>query len=198
MIKICISVTSYAPDQGRPPPLRPWCISPCFRFTPLFSNNVQTLWKIFPILPFPEKFLDFHPKNFWWPFVFFSHQPQISNFPPVFAVSKHFPPISRKLFFPTLFKLPPVFAKFTCCLHSCTLYVFRFSSSLTMIHLCITQCTYWTPLRSRSLQWAAPVVSHGHDDNRLLTGSAHAPCTLTGSLKVVNELRKIVIKYKLD
>ena len=37
---------------------------PCFRFSPLFSKNFQTLRKIFTILPSPEKFLDFHPPKF--------------------------------------------------------------------------------------------------------------------------------------
>ena len=37
--------------QGRPFPLRQWCISPCFRFSPLFP----TAWKILPILPFVKK-----------------------------------------------------------------------------------------------------------------------------------------------
>src|SRR6218665_1415127 len=34
--------------------------------------------------------------------------------------------------------------KFTCLLH--TFCVFRFPPALTMMHLCISQCTYWTPL----------------------------------------------------
>jgi len=35
-----------------------------------------------------------------------------------------------------------------------TLSVFRFLPSLTMMHLCITQCTYWTPLHSHALSRA--------------------------------------------
>ena len=30
---------------------------------PLFSKKFQTRWKIFKMLPFPEKFLDFHPPS---------------------------------------------------------------------------------------------------------------------------------------
>src|SRR6218665_2055903 len=33
----------------------------------------------------------------------FSHRPQISNFPSIFPVSVHFPPVSRKLLFPPYF-----------------------------------------------------------------------------------------------
>src|SRR6218665_3612413 len=51
-----------------------------------------------------------------------------------------FPPVSQKLLFPPSFdKFPSVFEKFTCFLH--TLCVFRFPPTLTMMHLCMTQCT---------------------------------------------------------
>src|SRR6218665_2614620 len=90
------------------------------------------------ILPFPGKFLHFHPLKF-----FFSHRPQITNLSPIFPVSVHFPPFSRKLLFPpTLTNF--VLEKFTGFLH--TLCVFRFPPTLTMMHLCITQCPCWTPL----------------------------------------------------
>src|SRR6218665_908300 len=46
---------------------------------------------------------------------------------------------------PLLFQIsPPDFVKLTCFLH--TLYVFRCPPILTMMQLCITQGTYWTPL----------------------------------------------------
>src|SRR6218665_1259501 len=104
---------------------------------PLFSTNFQTLWKIFKILPFPEKFFDFHPPKFLMTFF------RISPYFPCFST---FPPVSRKLLFrpPTMKNFPPVFEKFTCFLH--ILCVFRFPPTLTMMHLCITQCTYWTSL----------------------------------------------------
>src|SRR6218665_3967976 len=99
----------------------------------IFSNNCQTLWKIKKIT-FSRKIM-----------TFFSRRPQISIFPLIFPVSVHFPPVSRKLFFsPTLTNFPSVFEKFTCFLH--TLCVFRFPPTFTMMHLCITQCAYWTPL----------------------------------------------------
>src|SRR6218665_1521365 len=73
--------------------------SPCFRFPPLFSTNFQTLWKIFKILPFPERFFDFHSPKFLMTF---------------FSLL-----VSRKLLFPPYFhKFPPCFLKihllFTC------------------------------------------------------------------------------------
>src|SRR6218665_2679433 len=55
---------------------------------------------------------------------------------PIFAISIHyFHPISRKLLFP-----PVKFTFFT------YFMCFSFPPSLTMMNLCITQCTYWTPL----------------------------------------------------
>src|SRR6218665_3951559 len=116
--------------------------------SPLFSKNFRTLRKIFKLLPFTEKFIDFHPPKFLK--IFFSHR--ISNFPLIFAVSVHFP-LFRENYYspPTLTTFPPVLHKFTCFLH--TLRVFRFPTTFTMMHLCITQCTYWTPLvKNRRLQ----------------------------------------------
>ena len=88
---------------------------PPFQIFPLFSKNFQTLWKIFQILPFPEKFLDFIRQNFWWPFfLVIDLKFRIS---PLFRYIS--PPVSRKLLFPPTFKnFPPVFEKFTCFLHA--------------------------------------------------------------------------------
>src|SRR6218665_1061518 len=116
---------------------------------PLFSKKFRTLRKIFRILLFPDKFLDFPPPKF---LMTFFHQPQISNFPHISPVSIHFPPVSRKLLFPPYFdKFPPCFRQihrlftyFTC---------ISFPPTLPMMHLCITQCTYWTPLLEWDLNW---------------------------------------------
>src|SRR6218665_3852964 len=103
----------------------------------LFLTNFQTLWKIFKMLPFPEKLFDFHPQTFLM--TFFSNRPQISN-SPLFSLFQYISPsfAGKDYYFPLLFE------KFTYFLH--TLCAFRFPSTLTMMHLCITQCTYWTPL----------------------------------------------------
>src|SRR6218665_1467232 len=53
--------------------------------------------------------------------------------------------IRENLLFPPTFKIsPPVFEKFNSFLH--TLRVIFSPPTLTMMHLSITQCTYWTPL----------------------------------------------------
>ena len=62
------------------------------------------------------------------------------------VIDQKFAPLFGKFFiFPYFFKFPPEFVKFTCFLY--TFCVFRLPPTLTMMHLCITQCTYWTPLR---------------------------------------------------
>jgi len=48
------------------------------------------------------------------------------------------------------------FLVITCFLH--TLHVFHFPSTLT-IYLCITQCTYWTPL-FESIVWLSTAICH--------------------------------------
>src|SRR6218665_585926 len=98
---------------------------------PLFPKKIDIPWKIFLILPFPEKNFDFHlPK-------FLTFLLQNFNFP-YFPCFTAFPPYFTKII------VSPYFKKFTCFLH--TLYVFRIPLTLTMMHLCITQCTYWMPL----------------------------------------------------
>ena len=114
---------------------------PCFGFLPYFRKTSQTPWKIFPILPFPEKFLDFHPPKFLMTvFLVIDYKCWIS---PYFPVSLYFPLFRENYYFLPTFT--PLFSgNVRVFLH--TLCVFRFPPTLTMMHLCITQCTYWTPL----------------------------------------------------
>src|SRR6218665_2339056 len=83
--------------QGRPSPTETMMhFPPLFQISLLFSKNFQTLRKIFTILPFPEKFLDFSSAEISDDLLF-SHQPQISNFP-LFSMFQYIsPPVSRKL-----------------------------------------------------------------------------------------------------
>jgi len=113
---------------------------PCFRFPPYFR-------KIFTVenflnLTFSRIFFGIFIRQFRWPF--FSHRPQIFKFPPIFPVSV--PPCFAKIIISPYFDKFPLllFEKFTCFLH--TLCVFSFPPTLTMMHLCIIQCAYWTPL----------------------------------------------------
>src|SRR6218665_4016079 len=114
---------------------------PCFRFPPLFSKNCLTFWKIYKMLPFPEKISYFHPPKFLTTFfLVIDHKFRIS--PLFYYISP--PPIRENLLCPPTFQnFPPVFEKFNSFLH--TLRVIS-PPTLTMMHLCITQCTYWTPL----------------------------------------------------
>src|SRR6218665_887161 len=98
---------------------------------------------IFELLPFPENFFDFHPTKFLMTFsLVIDHKFRIF---PLFCLFQYISPLFGENYFPPILKnFPPVFKKFTCFLR--TFRVFRFPPTLTMMHLCITQCTCWTPL----------------------------------------------------
>src|SRR6218665_2427383 len=118
---------------------------PSFRFAPIFerfSNSMENL--NFKHFTFSQNILRFSSAKISDDlFLVIDDKFRISRFP-LFSLFQY-PPGSRKLLFPpTLTNFPSVFEKFTCFLH--TLCVFRFPRTLTMMHLCITQCTYWTPL----------------------------------------------------
>ena len=69
------------------------------------------------------------------------------RFSPYFCCFSTFPPCFAKIIIsPVLWQIfPPVLHKFTCFY---ILYGYFVSPpTFTMMHLCITQCTYWTPLR---------------------------------------------------
>src|SRR6218665_1223527 len=59
-------------ESGASIPLRPCMMHfPLFQIFPLFSKKIRTLRKIFTILSFPEKCLDFHTPKFLMTFIFF-------------------------------------------------------------------------------------------------------------------------------
>jgi len=78
-----------------------------FQIPPIFekfSDSVEN-FRNFTFSRIFFRFSDFHPPKF-------SHRPRISNLPPIFPVSVHFPSVSRKLFFPPTFtNFPPCFRK---------------------------------------------------------------------------------------
>jgi len=96
-------------SRGVHPPEAMMYFPLCFRFLPLFSKISFTFWKISKISPFPEKISHFHPPKFLTSF--FSHQPQISDFPPILPVLEHFPSDSRKCIISPLFPKFPRFQK---------------------------------------------------------------------------------------
>src|SRR6218665_637426 len=95
--------------------------SPSVSDTPYF----RTLMTIFKILPFPEKFLNFHPPKFLMTFL---------EFPRYFRCCSTFTPCFSKVIIPPYFDKfhPPVIHKFTCCLHA--LRAFRFPPTFNMMH----------------------------------------------------------------
>src|SRR6218665_3582228 len=93
---------------------------------------------------------------------FFSHRPQIPNFPPIFSLFQHISFLFREnYYFPYFSKFPPLFYK-----NSLAFYIlsvcFVSLPTLTMMHLCITQCTYWTPLRRRPIHDDALLHVYGY------------------------------------
>src|SRR6218665_479130 len=65
---------------------------------------------------------------------------------PLFSLLLYISPLfHQNYYFPLLLQISPLFSKNSrVFLH--TFCVFRFPPTLTMMRLCITQCTYWTPL----------------------------------------------------
>ena len=112
----------------------------CLRFPPIFdkfSDSVEN----FRNVTFSRKYFRFSSGKISDDLFFVIDQkcrifPCFSTFPLLFRESYYFSATFKNFL--------PVFRKFTSLLH--TLCVFRFPLTLTMMHLCITQCTYWTPL----------------------------------------------------
>ena len=130
--------------------------------------------KIFPVSHFPKNISIFVRQHFSWPI--FSHRPQIWNFPlfsffqSLFSFSQSISPLFWPIFhspyfakFPLWFRKIPVF---------CTCFLwFSFPPTFTMMHLCITQCTYWTSLRQgdKLITGAIPNQVHNSQTSRLVS-----------------------------
>ena len=114
--------------------------------SPLFSTNFQTLWKIFLNLTFSRQISRFSSAKIY-DYLFFSHRPKISNFP-LFSLFQYISPCFAKIIIsPYFFKFHPWFRKIH--LLFTHFMCISFPPTLTTMHLCITQCTYWTPLKNR-------------------------------------------------
>src|SRR6218665_3833392 len=97
--------------QGRPSPSETMMhFRPLFQIFPLFSRNFQTLRKMLTILPFPEKFLDFHPPKFLMTFfLVIDHKFRIS---PLFPENYSFPLLLQ--ISPCFRQIHLLFTYFTC------------------------------------------------------------------------------------
>jgi len=139
---ILLEESNHLSRQGRPSP-DAMMHFPLLQISPFYFRQIYRLCgKFSTFYLFTKKFRFSSAKISDDLFLVIDH---IFRIPLYFPVSVHFPLVPRKLLFPpTLKNFPPVFEQFTCFLR--TLRVFRFPPTLTMMHLCITQCTYWTPL----------------------------------------------------
>jgi len=136
--------TQMLKDRGVHPPWGHDAFPPLFQISPYF-REIFGLWgKFSKLYLFLKNFLIFIRRNFWWPFLVIDHKFWIS---PLFSLFQYISPLFRgNYYFPhTLTNFPPfkqihlLFTYFTC---------ISFPPTFTMMHLCITQCTYWTPLHA--------------------------------------------------
>ena len=127
---------------GAPIPQSQLCISP-ISDSPVFSEFLGVKENL---SNFSQKVFFIH-ENFWHHFLVIDCEFQISR---LFSLKRCISPLFGEIYyFSQLFKIvPPDFVKFTYFLH--TLHVFH-SPTLTMMHLYITQCTYWAPLTTHFL-----------------------------------------------
>jgi len=106
------------------------------RFSPVSETNFWLRGTFPKFYLFSKISPNFIRQNFWWLIFRF----RISS---IFSLFQCISTLFRKLFFPYCSKFPlfslnvRVFTYFLC---------FSFPPTLTMMHVCITQCTYWTPL----------------------------------------------------
>ena len=123
-------------------------------FPPVLERNFWLCGKFSQFYLFPKNCSIFIRQNFWRPFFLLVIDHKF-RFPPyfwIFPLFSLFPPVSEKLLFslPTFTNSPSCFRKihvfFTC--FTCI----SFPPTLTMMHLCITQCTCWTPLRHSNVR----------------------------------------------
>ena len=80
---------------------------------------------------------------------FFSHSLRFFNFPPIFAKTLHFAPF-RKIYYFSLFCNISSWFRWIYLFLTC-FTCFSSPPTLTMMHFCIIQCTYWTLLESMNL-----------------------------------------------
>src|SRR6218665_1147552 len=119
----------------------------CFRFPPI-SETFSDFLTFFYNFTFSRKISSLSSAKI--SDLFFSHRPQISNVP-LFSLFQYISPCFAKIILSLYFyKFPPCFRQihllftyFTCIFSPPT---------FTMMHLCITQCTHWTPLPPEGLR----------------------------------------------
>jgi len=123
--------------------------SPSVSDFPSVSEKISDSVENFRNFTFSRKFFRFSSAKISDD-VLLSSTTNFANFP-LFSVFKYISPLFLKKYsFPLFFKISPCFRQ----IYVFFTYFICFSSppTFTMMHLCITQCTYWTPLASSSLQ----------------------------------------------
>src|SRR6218665_2333380 len=116
-----------------------------FRFPHNSEQKFRAPRKISPIWSFSQKKFRFSSAKISDDiFLVVHHKFRIS---PYFPYFNSFPPYFGKFLFPLLLQNSLlIFGKLTCFTY---FRCISFPPTFTMMHLCITQCTYWTPLLTR-------------------------------------------------
>lgn len=131
-------------------PKRQWCI-------PSISEYLSESMKNIAIALFSKMSVCIH-QNIWWPLlVVYS---KFVTFP-YFRRMYTFLPIAEKLYPFYFFTFLPIFVQFICFLHNLRVFCFPLFSPC-MMHLCVVQYTYWTPLCSFMNQWIRHFHHHAY------------------------------------
>jgi len=106
---VLIIIGPITSTQGRPSPLRPWCIFPVFQTSLYFRKIFRLCGKFWKFYLFPKRFSSAQISDDF--FLVIDHKFQISL--PIFPVSVHCPLLFREnYYFALLFKIsPPCFRK---------------------------------------------------------------------------------------
>ena len=160
--------------QERPSPLRQWCISPCFRFFPLFPKQFSDSVENFPDFIFSQKmFRFFNPPKFW-----------IS---PYFRCVSTYPPYFEKIIvsFYTYANFPPDFVKFTCFQY--------FRPYVFFVSLLWPWYIYASHNARTGLPWTYMNIGHAvsHEVSCMLQRNLQ-PCTLLIRVIIISEAIVIV------
>ena len=130
--------------SGASTPLRPWCISPCFRISPYF-RRISGLSEFFlQFYLFPKTFLTFIRQNSF--FLVIHHKFRIAA---LFSLFQYIPPLREN------YSFPPYFYKFPLC--------FRQIQLLFTYFTCISPLLWpWCIYASPNARTGRPCIQHVH------------------------------------
>ena len=152
-------ITANGPSmQGRPSPLRQWCISPLFQISSLFLTKFSDSAENFPNFTFSPNIFRFSSAKICDDLFLVIHH-KFRN-PPIFPVSIHFPLFWEIFLSPYFCKISPYFAKFpsdfvkVTCLHTLRVFSHYFYHDAFMHHTMHVLNAPASKARLRNAAWA--------------------------------------------